>query len=170
MNCSRWQPATWNQTCTKCGVMLLSSELDSFCRNNGKHIVPRLPSLPPHLTNITTMPECLSISWRLNNLFVFTAIGASKGFHKFSFGLANIAITGRTYHHMLAVTMPHHSIHWFLYDEQKCVTESHKWKVPTAWTAGMKTDLENCNPYIHHLWQFVLMWTHDNNYGCFRIV
>ena len=131
--------------------MLLSSDFDSFCCNNGKNIVPRLPPLPPHLTNITTRPECSSISRRLNNLFAFTAIGASKGFQKFRFGLANITITGRTYHHMLDITAPHHSIHWFLYNEQERVTESHKWKVPPTWTAGVKTDLENCNPYVHHL-------------------
>lgn len=162
MTRSRWQPATWNRTCTKCGAMLLSSELNSFCCNNGKNIVPRLPPLPAHLTNITTRPECSSISRRLNNLFAFTAIGASKGFQKFRFGLANVAITGRTYHRMLDITAPHHSIHWFLYDEQERVTESHKWKVPTTWTTGVKTDLENCNPYVHHLRQFASMWTHDN--------
>jgi hypothetical protein len=69
------------------------------------------------LSNANVTRNISTCSCRLNNLFLFTAIGATKGFEHFQSEPASVAITGQTYHQMLDIATPNHSFHWFLYDE-----------------------------------------------------
>jgi hypothetical protein len=56
------------------------------------------------------------MSRRVNNLFAFSAIGATGRFVQFQ-GLSNVVLEGRVYHRLLDVAEEGHSMHWFLYDE-----------------------------------------------------
>ena len=136
---SRWEPPTWDHSCQYCGALLLKGEERTFCCNNGQRIVPPLPPLPTNISNLISNHNAArrisACSRRLNNLFSFTAIGATNGFAHFRSGPASVAITGRTYHRILDVATPNHSLHWFLYDERE--RERH-----------------DINPYVHSLQQF----------------
>lgn len=57
-----------------------------------------------------------AIRRRLNNLFAFSALGATEGFVHFD-GLANVVLIGRVYHRLLDLSEGEHSMRWFLYDE-----------------------------------------------------
>ena len=98
MSCSHWQHPRWNHTSHHCHALLLSSECVGFCCENGSVITPSLPPLPPHILSICNDHYISPCSHRLNSLFSFTAIGASKGLERFRTGLWNVAITGCTYH------------------------------------------------------------------------
>jgi hypothetical protein len=92
---------------------------------------------------------------KLNNLFAFTALGASNRFKSFQIGVLSVAITGRMYHHVFDVNDNSHSLHWFLYDEQERKANSERFKVPRTWIDNVHVDLETHNPpYIHHRWLF----------------
>lgn len=156
---SRWNPPSWNRTCPHCGALLLGGEPLGFCCNDGKKVVPPLPALPPRLSSIISSPELSggrlsSTSRRFNNLFSFTAIGATQGFAHFQSGPASVAITGRTYHRVLDVSTPNHSFHWFLYDETERDTHGRIWEVPDSWTHNFRLDLQEVNPYVRNLQQF----------------
>lgn len=155
---SRWRVPAWSRMCRHCGALLLSGELPAFCCNGGKNIIPPLPPLPPQLSAIvsdaTTSRGISAGSRRLNNLFSFTAIGATQGFAQFRSGPASVAITGRTYHRILDVGTPNHSFHWFLYDEREREASGQRWEVPVIWTRRFKQDLDQVNPYVHQLQQF----------------
>jgi hypothetical protein len=101
MTRSRWQRPTWDRTCQYCGALLLKGESLTFSCNGGQHVVPPLPPLPVNISHILSNPndrhQISASSRRLNNLFSFTAIGATKGFAHFKRGPASVAITGRTY-------------------------------------------------------------------------
>jgi hypothetical protein len=43
------------------------------------------------------------------------------------------------------------------------MAESCTWDVPINWTEAVKADLEEYNPYVHHLRQFAFMWTHNKD-------
>ena len=155
---SRWHSPTWSRTCQYCGVLLLTGEDRTFCCNNGQTIVPLLPPLPPQITTLLTQPSSThnpsSFLRRLNNLFSFMAIGASKGFTQFASGPASVSITGHTYHPMLDVQTPNLSLHWFLYDESETVRRGEQWDVPVQWVRAMKETLDDINPYVWNLHQF----------------
>jgi hypothetical protein len=161
MSRSRWQRPQWNCTCPYCYALLLSTEDPSFCCSNGTAITPSLPLLPLRILSTCTHHNISPYSRHLNSLFSFTAIGASKGFQKFHTGIWNVAITGRTYHHIFNITSTEHSIHWYLYDEQQWLLEAANRKVPDSWIASISADLEQVNLYVHHLNQFSTTW--DNN-------
>jgi hypothetical protein len=97
----------------------------------------------------------------LNSLFSFTAIGALKGFQKFCTGIWNVAITGCTYRRIFDITSTEHAIHWYLYDEQERLLQAANRKVPESWIASISADLEEVNPYVHHLRQFSATWDND---------
>lgn len=153
---NRWHPPVWNRRCHHCSALLLTGENLSYCCNNGQKIVPALPPLPRNIQQLIESPttssrNLSSSSRRLNNLFSFTAIGATQGFNHFSTGSASVAITGRTYHRMLDVTDPNHSFHWFLYDETEREAHGREWEVEIPWTRAVKRDLDEVNPYVHQL-------------------
>ena len=154
---SRWRPPTWSRTCNKCRARLLDGEKTSFCCNDGKWIATPLPPLPPSISNIVLQsPRRSQLSAHsrcLNNLFCFTAIGASRGFHHFDTGPASVAITGRTYHRMFDIADSSHSLHWFLYDSQEREQQGEKFKVPSDWIRALNDDLQDVNPYVRDLRQ-----------------
>lgn len=90
----------------------------------------------------------------LNNLFAFTAIGASQHFHHFETGPASVAITGRTYHRMFDIADTTHSLHWFLYDGAQRQAQGQKFDVPHQWTSAVDAALQNVNPYLTQLRRF----------------
>ncbi|KAF8236830.1 hypothetical protein L208DRAFT_1250116, partial [Tricholoma matsutake] len=92
--------------CPHCHTLLLTGEDASFCCSNGTAITPLLPPLPQGILSTCNHHNISPYSCHLNSIFSFTAIGASKGFQTFCTGVWNVAITGRTYHHI------------FDYDEQ----------------------------------------------------
>lgn len=157
MRRSQWRTPTWHYTCPHCNALLLSGEKKSFCCNNGKTIVPPLPPLPPNIQNLATNPNVRdarnvsAFSRRLNNLFAFTAIGATQGFFHFSSGLSSVAITGRTYHRIFDVADGSHSIHWYLYDENERHMRGDSFNVPREWVDTVKRDLDLWNPYVRVL-------------------
>jgi hypothetical protein len=76
----------WSKTCVYCTAPLLSKEKMSWCCDGGRRILPRL--LPPYPVTfqhwLDIAPVSISaISRRLNNLFAFSAIGATEGFVHF---------------------------------------------------------------------------------------
>jgi hypothetical protein len=158
MSRCRWTAPQWSRTCNKCGCVLLDGENASFCCNNGKWITPSLPSLPSNLEQIVqrspNKKELSSRSRALNNLFCFTALGATKHFQHFDTGAASVAITGRTYHRLFDVTDNRHSLHWFLYDSLDREREGEHFKVPVDWTRAVEKDLNEVNPYVRHLRRF----------------
>src|ERR1700724_448545 len=80
MRRSRWCPPIWDHSCPYCNAALLTGEGNDLCCNTGKHVVPRLPPLSTNICNITLQQNASSLSCSLNNLFSFTAIGATGGF------------------------------------------------------------------------------------------
>ncbi|KIJ32636.1 hypothetical protein M422DRAFT_265518 [Sphaerobolus stellatus SS14] len=104
------------------------------------------------MTNAPIIAKKISAySRRLNNLFAFTAIGATGHFQHFHSGVHSVAITGHTYHRMLDASTPEHSIHWFIYDEAERESSAYAQKVPTIWVQAVKADLDTVNPYVDHL-------------------
>ena len=161
MSHSRWHLPQWDHHCSYCGALLLTGEHDGFCCSNGKKKTPRLPPLPPRILSISQERNISPYSRRLNNLFSFTAIGASKGFQSFATGLWNVAITGRTYHRIFDVTNTNHCLHWYLYDENDRQQEGTNQKVALSWIHAVKQDLNDINPYVHHLHQFSSTWSYN---------
>jgi hypothetical protein len=154
----RWKAPAWSRTCEKCHAFLMDGEDASFCCNKGKWIAPPLPPLPPKLSNMvehSTSKRLLSSQSRcLNNLFCFTAIGASKGFQHFNSAPASVAITGRTYHRLFDIADASHTLHWFLYDSLERDKKAKEFKVPSDWTRALNEDLQVVNPYVHNLRMF----------------
>jgi hypothetical protein len=162
---SRWQPPQWNNHCSFCNALLLSGEQNRFCCSNGRKIPPPLPPLPPRLLTISQDRHMSSQSQRLNSLFSFTAIGASKGFQTFETGLWNVAITGRTYHRLFDISDTQHRLHWYLYDEMERFKEGKNRKIPSTWIQAFEDDMKEVNPYVHHLHQFSCTWN-ANPHAC----
>lgn len=151
-----WQAPTWDRLCAYCGARLLRGEEISFCCQKGRKVVPALPALPQNISSIAAeQPGQISnLSRRINNLFCFTAIGATSGFQHWQTFQGSVAITGRMYHRVLDVSTPNHSMHWFLYDERERETAGLQWSVNSDWTRAVKEDLDTFNPYVHHLRRF----------------
>ena len=151
----RWTPPGWSRTCEKCSALLLDGEDGTFCCNNGKWIATPLPPLPAGLANVVdNSPSKRQLSSRsrsFNNLFCFTAIGASRGFQHFDSGPASVAITGRTYHRIFDIADTSHSLHWFLYDSLEREEQGKKFNVPLDWTRAFEGDIQTVNPYIRSL-------------------
>jgi hypothetical protein len=78
-------------------------------------------------------------------------LGASKGFQSFQTGIWNVAITGRTYHRLFDISNTEHCLHWYLYDEDERRSEAINRKIPLPWIDAIRRDLEDVNPYVHHL-------------------
>jgi hypothetical protein len=107
---------------------------------------------PAELNILAASGQLLSISWKLNNLFCFTAIGTSSSFQKFQTGVSSVAVNGRVYHRMLDITQPHHSMHWFLYDAELARKAAETtYKVPIPVVCPVKSILDSVNPYVYHL-------------------
>ena len=159
MSASRWHAPLWDRRCSYCHALLLRGERDGFCCTNGRTITPRLPPLPPSILSLCNERNISPFSRRLNSLFCFTAIGASKGFQSFRTGVWNVAITGRTYHRIFHIRDTQHCLHWYLYDEQDRLSEASNRNVPMSWVTPFALALENVNPYVHHLRQFSSTWT-----------
>jgi hypothetical protein len=157
---SQWQPPVWDRVCTYCDAPLLKGERPEFCCNRGSRIIPPLPPLPETIGLLQSARQASALSRRANNLFSFTAIGASVGFQKFRTGLANVAVTGRTYHRIFDIATPNHSIHWFLYDENDREAAGETWNVPLNFIQDITSDLNNVNPYVDHLHHFASTWQH----------
>jgi Helitron helicase-like domain at N-terminus len=161
MNHSRWRPPQWCNHCSYCGALLLNAESNGFCCSKGKKITPRLPPLPQRLLSISKDRNLSPYSRRLNSLFSFTAIGSSKGFQSFQTGVWNVAITGRTYHRIFDISNTEHCLHWYLYDEQDRNLEAIDRKIPLSWINAISHDLDDYNPYVHHLRHFSTTWQHN---------
>jgi hypothetical protein len=158
MQRTRWQAPVWNHSCPLCGALILKGESKDWCCNHGKWRIPPLPPLPPNieavLENRELSKDISGISRRLNNLFCFTAIGATGGFTHFHTGSSTVSITGRTYHRLYDVANSRHCLHWFLYDSEERVRQGLQYGVPQQWTCTVKTDLDNINPYVRTLQHF----------------
>jgi hypothetical protein len=154
----RWKTPGWSRSCGKCHAILLDGEDPSFCCNNGKWIAPPLPPLPVNLTRIVEHSpqkgELSSRSRRLNNLFCFTAIGATQGFQRFTTAPASVAITGRTYHRIFDVSDNSQALNWFLYDSLERDRRATQYDVPAEWTRALNDDLETVNRYAHDFRRF----------------
>jgi hypothetical protein len=85
MNRTRWRCPTWS-LCTFCNAPILKGETKLSCCSRGRLTVPSLPELPPRIVQLTKEEEISTKSRKLNNLFCFTAIGATEGFHHFHSG------------------------------------------------------------------------------------
>jgi hypothetical protein len=136
----------------------MKGEGNDWCCSGGKSVVPPLPPLPANmavmLQNHELSKDISALSRRLNNLFSFTAIGATGGFTQFATGPPSVSITGRTYHRLYDVADARHSLHWYLYDELERDQRAQQLNVPWHWIQAVKMDLERVNPYIDHLHQF----------------
>jgi len=158
-------PVVWNSTCPFCGALLLLGESKMFCCNNGARKVLALPPLPDNIRHLLQNPAYASkasdISWLLNYCFCFTAIGVMNGFAHFTSGPHAVAITGRTYHHMLDTESEDHSIHWFLYDEREWERHGAHWGVNIWWIRAFQADLLQVNPYVSALWLFETITPED---------
>lgn len=158
MKRTKWKVPHWKRTCAKCRAVLLDGEAPTFCCNNGKWIAPPLPPLPATMTNVVeSSPQkrnMSSHSRRLNNLFTFTAIGATQHFHHFATGTASVAVTGRTYHRIFDITDDSHSLHWYLYDSIERVQQGQTYSVPSDWINAVEDTLTAVNPYVDHLRRF----------------
>jgi hypothetical protein len=158
MRRNRWRAPEWDYTCPSCNACLLHGEKKSFCCNDGKWVIPPLPPLPPRLSLLLSdrqfSQNISSRSRRLNNLFAFTAIGATNGFTTFKTGVSTVSITGRTYHRLFDINDPTHSLHWFLYDEHERDLHGSEFNVPLNWIHALRDDLFDHNPYVRHLKQF----------------
>jgi hypothetical protein len=155
---SHWQPPTWDRTCPHCNARLMKGERNEWCCSGGKSVVPPLPPLPANMVVMLQdhglSKDISALSRRLNNLFSFTAIGATGGFTQFATGPPSVSITGRTYHRLYDVTDARHSLHWYLYDKLERDECACHFDVPWQWIQGVKMDLERVNPYIGHLHRF----------------
>ena len=144
MRHSHWTVLVWNRTCSTCNTDLLQGKELSFCCNKG-WIAPPLPPLPPSLLSaLHKVPASRHLSAKsrmLNNLFTFTAIGATQHFYHFERGPASIAITGHTYHCMFDITDTSHSLYWFLYDGAEQQQQGKKYDVPHEWTTAVDAAL-----------------------------
>jgi hypothetical protein len=71
-----------------------------WCCESGTRRLPRLPPYPAafQLWLDSTPIPVSSVSRRLNNLFAFSAIGATEGSVQ---GLAHVVLTGRVCHRLL---------------------------------------------------------------------
>jgi hypothetical protein len=77
-----------------------------------------------------------------------------KKFAHFRSGISSVAITGRTYHHILDISEQDHSFHWFLYDESERDSHANTFNIPIELTQAPCADLHAHNPYVAHLQQF----------------
>jgi Helitron helicase-like domain at N-terminus len=158
MRRTRWKAPRWRRTCAKCRAFLLDGESVTFCCNKGKWFPPPLPALPPSIENvIENSPSRNTLSSRsrcLNNLFCFTALGATQHFQHFATGLASVAITGRTYHRLFDITDNTHSLHWYLYDSLDRRQHAETLNVPNDWTSAIDNALQSVNPYVRSLRRF----------------
>ena len=153
-----WTAPVWNRTCSSCHADLLQGETASFCCNKGKWITPELPPLPASLMSTlewgAASRHVSARSWALNNLFAFTAIGATQHFQHFDAGPSSVAITGRTYHRIFDISDSTHSLHWFLYDGSEQQAQGKTFNVPYQWTSALDSALQEINPYVHQLRRF----------------
>lgn len=88
-----------------------------------------------------------AISRRLNNLFAFSAIGATEGFVHFG-DFANVVLTGRAYHRLLDLSEGEHSMRWFLYDETARDRQGIEHGVPPDTIQEVRDLLGSVNPYV----------------------
>ncbi|CAG8847457.1 14959_t:CDS:2, partial [Gigaspora margarita] len=150
----------WNRRCNYCSTALLTGELSEFCYNHGKRMLPRLLSYPMNIDNIINNYRCSSYSRKPNILFSFTAIGVQGQFVALS-APSTVCITGRTYHHMLPIDTPNHSLNWYIYDEQERYITAQKQKIPNDWVSTIRTMLTQVNPYISWLRTFQRNFTYN---------
>jgi len=139
----------WSKTCGHCAAPLLSKEKLGWCCDGGRRSLPRLPPYPGPFQHWldTARISVSAISRRLNNLFAFSAIGATEGFVHFQ-GLANVVLTGRVYHRILDLSEGEHSMRWFLYDETTRERRGSEHGVPLDAVQQVRILLESVNPYL----------------------
>jgi hypothetical protein len=139
----------WSWSCVHCTARLLPKERTGWCCEGGTRRLPRLPAYPVDFQHwLDTASVAISaISRRLNNLFAFSAIGATEGFVHFD-GLANVVLTGRVYHRLLDLSEGEHSMRWFLYDETVRDHQGLEHGVPLDVIQRVRHLLESVNLYI----------------------
>ena len=138
----------WSKTCDHCAALLLSKEKLGWCCDRGRRTLPRLPDYPADFHSWLQVSNTIStLSRRLNNLFAFSAIGATEGFVHFG-GLANVVLTGRVYHRLLNLAEGEHSLRWFLYDETARNRSAVEHGVPVDVIERVRVLLESVNPYV----------------------
>lgn len=150
-------PSTWNRVSPRCNTHLLSSEASTFCCDSGKQIIPPLLPLPVEIQDLLDDPQAARVisgnSRRLNNLFSFTAIGFTGSSHPTPPD-AHIAISGRSYHHMLHLNEGHHSLRWFLHDEAEREQHGQQFDVDAEWLDAFCTALNRINSFNQKLRTF----------------
>ena len=129
--------------------MLLTSELNGWCCNKGKYILPSLPPLPYEFTQLIEQSngEFNKLARVINNLYAFTAIGTTDSFIQFH-GPANVAVTGRIYYRILDLSKPTHSFYWFLFDGTGRATHARQYAVPDDTLMLLTRLFTEINPYI----------------------
>lgn len=158
MSRNRWNTPVWDRRCNFCNALLLRGEDYDWCCHRGLWRIPPLPPLPPNvavlLADLNESKDISTLSRRLNNLFCFTAIGASGGFTHFETGRSTVSITGRMYHRLYDINDTSHSIRWFIYDAAERFNHGLRFDVPSRWINAVAADLNHINPYVHHLQRF----------------
>jgi hypothetical protein len=86
----------------------------------------------------------------LNNLFAFSAIGATECFVRFQ-GKANVVVTGRVYHRLFDLCTGEHSMRWFLYDEMTRTQQAIDLQLPLEAVDRIRDLLELINPDVSTL-------------------
>ncbi|CAG8448198.1 15067_t:CDS:2, partial [Cetraspora pellucida] len=51
---------------------------------------------------------------------------------------SSVYITGCTYHHMLSIDTPNHSLYWYIYDEQERYVIARNQKIPDEWISTIQ--------------------------------
>lgn len=103
---------SWSHSSVFCQKQLLSTELNGWCCDKGKAILPVFPPFPPEIINAMSEvgPLLSHISRKLNNLFCFSVIGVTGGFRQLPTP-SNVAISGQVYHQLLDVHEGQYSIY-----------------------------------------------------------
>ena len=99
--------------------MRLSCESQSSCcgSSDKPDFLITLPVIPAELSElVATNTELQQHSRKYNNLFAFSAIGATTGFKSVAGGPSNVILHGRAYHRMLPGNCTTGPLRWFLYD------------------------------------------------------
>lgn len=83
-------------------------------------------------------------SCKLNNLFCFSVLGVTGGFHHLP-APSNVAIIGQVYNQIIDTIQGQHLIQWFLYNEGTRKSQAQQKNLPPALINSFKEFLELCN-------------------------
>ncbi|CAM9479393.1 unnamed protein product [Ectocarpus sp. 12 AP-2014] len=105
--------------CVHCGAKLFAKESKGICCKNGKFVLPRLPPLPPLLSELYQSSEPSAQKFRkdarmYNCRCNFASLNVEDGELKKMFGDHLLSVQGRTYHSVR--DGQHSNVRWLLHD------------------------------------------------------